>query len=431
MPASHRRTYRPRRLLASAVAVALSAAPLAACGGGSSGGPVTLSYYIFNEPSGSFDAAAQDCGAASGGRYKIAYKKLPKSADDQRQQLVRRLAARDPSLDILGLDVVWPAEFAEAGWIREWTGKDKAEATKGTLQTPLETATWHGRLYGAPLNTNAQLMWYRSDLVAHPPQTWDEMIKVAQDLAAKGEKAHYVEVTGAQYEGLTVWFNTMVHSAGGSMLTPDGMAVALGEPARKALAAMRTLATSRAADPSLSNTMEDQARLAMEGGSAAFELNWPFVWASMQSDKPSFYRAFRWAPYPSVEAGRPSQVTVGGTDLAVSSYSRHPDLAFEAALCMRNEKNQLRAAVKGGLPPTQEALYTSTDPEFQQAYPFARDLLATLKTASTRPQTPAYQTLSINVSYALSPPSSIDPNGTEQKLRDRLNASLESKGLIP
>ncbi len=289
---------------------------------------------------------------------------------------------------------------------------------------------WQDKLYGVPSTTNAQLMWYRKDLVPNPPQTWDEMIADAQQLAAQG-KPHYIEVTGAQYEGLTVWFNTMVQSAGGSILSADGKSVALGQPAKTALATMRKLATSNVADPSLSNTMEDQARLSMEGGSAAFELNWPYVWAAMQSDTPSFYKDFTWAPYPSLEAGKPSQVTVGGVDYAVSSYTKHPDLAFQAALCMRDERNQSQAAIKAGLPPTLESLYNSTDPEFTKAYPFAKDLLATLKSASSRPQTPAYQTLSINVSYALSPPASIDPDKTAQRLADRLDASLQSKGLIP
>ena len=106
--------------------VGLAAVLLAACAGstagGGGGGTPTLNWYIFHEPSGSFAAAAADCSAASGGEYNIQIRELPTAADGQRQQLVRRLAAEDSSLDILGLDVTWAAEFAEAGWIREWTG---------------------------------------------------------------------------------------------------------------------------------------------------------------------------------------------------------------------------------------------------------------------------------------------------------------------
>jgi len=83
--------------------------------------------YIFHEPSGSFQAAAGSCSAASGGAYTIKLRELPAAADAQREQLVRRSAAKDSSLDILGLDVVWEAEFAGAGWVENWTGQRRQQ----------------------------------------------------------------------------------------------------------------------------------------------------------------------------------------------------------------------------------------------------------------------------------------------------------------
>lgn len=154
------------------------------------------------------------------GRYRIVYNKLPRAADGQRQQMVRRLAAEDDSLDILGLDVTWAAEFAEARWIKEWTGENKRRATEGTLDVPIQTATWKGKLYAVPYNTNIQLLWYRKDLVPKPPTTWAEMLDMSRDLARQG-KPHYAEIQGAQYEGLTVWFNSLINSAGGTILNPS------------------------------------------------------------------------------------------------------------------------------------------------------------------------------------------------------------------
>ncbi len=66
---------------------------------------------------------------------------------------------------------------------------------------------------------------------------------------------------------------------------------------------MHRLATSPAADPSLSVQKEDQNRLAMESGTAAFELNYPFVYPSMKADQPKLFKSFKWAPYPAVRAG--------------------------------------------------------------------------------------------------------------------------------
>ena len=202
-----------RRRAAAVSAPVLLAAGLAACSSASAGNAVTLNYWSFPDNSGAVQQAVNECSAASGGRYTIVYNKLPTDADGQRQQLVRRLAAHDGSLDILGLDVTWEAETAQAGWILPWTGADKAAAEQDTLPTMLQTATWHGQLYAVPYNTNTQLLWYRSDLVPNPPATWDQMISDAEQLARQG-KPHYIEIQGAQYEGITVWFNSLVASAG-------------------------------------------------------------------------------------------------------------------------------------------------------------------------------------------------------------------------
>jgi multiple sugar transport system substrate-binding protein len=360
--------------------------------------------------------------------YRISYNKLPRAADGQRQQMVRRLAAEDDSLDILGLDVTWAAEFAEARWIREWTGEAKRRATEGTLRVPLQTATWKGRLYAVPYNTNTQLLWYREDLVPTPPKTWSEMLNMSRELARRG-RPHYVEIQGAQYEGLTVWFNSLINSAGGTILNPGATEPSLGPPAVRAASIMRELANSPAADPSLPNQMEDQNRLAMESGVAAFELNYPFVYPSMKANNPRLFENFRWAPYPRVDADRPARPTIGGIDLAVSAYSRHPDLAFEAALCLRNRENQLTAALEGGLPPTLRALYD--EPAFMKEYPFSKEVLAALESASVRPLTPAYQNVSIAVSHTLSPPSEIEPESAVDTIGEQIDQALRSEGVIP
>ena len=124
-----RRTSRRRCLGAGLVGAALVSTALAACGSSGGGtGPVTLNFYSFNDPSGAVATAVTNCTKSSGGKYTISYNKLPAAADDQRLQMARRLAAADPTMDILGLDVTWEAEIAQAGWILPWTGKYKQQA---------------------------------------------------------------------------------------------------------------------------------------------------------------------------------------------------------------------------------------------------------------------------------------------------------------
>jgi multiple sugar transport system substrate-binding protein len=411
----------------AALAAALVATfGVAGCGGGSGGGVAKLNYYTFPEPSGSFAKAAADCSKASGGRYTIAITSLPSDSDSQRTQLVRRLAAGDSAIDIIGMDVNWTAEFAQAGWIRPWSGSLATQVTNGVLPGPIATATWNGKLYGAPLNSNTQLLWYRKDLVPTPPKTWTQMIQEATQLAKQG-KAHYIEEQGRQYEGYMVWFNSLVDSAGGQILSGPSH-VALGPPAQQAAAIIHDLATSPAADPSLSNDQEDQARLAFESGTAAFEINYPFVYPSAQKDVPKIAKVMGYAPYPQVNPGTPAHVTIGGINLGVSSHSTHTAAAFAAASCMAQRQYQLLNAVKGGLPPVLASLYD--DPAVAKAYPFHALIKQQLSTYGIRPKTPAYSDVSLAIQKTLSPPGGINPSTAVSQLTSQIKAALSSGALL-
>jgi trehalose/maltose transport system substrate-binding protein len=409
-----------RALVASALC--LAAVVLAACGGGSSGGPATINLWVFQEPSGSFTDAAKRCSDASGGRYKIKFNALSNDADQQRQALVRRLAAKDSSIDIAGMDVVWTAEFAGAGWIKPWPAAAAAQVRKGTLPGPLKTATYQGRLWAAPANTNTQLLWYRKDLVKSPADTWDGLI----DQASKLPKANYIEIQGAQYEGVTVWFNSLVQSAGGTII--EGDKVTLGPAGLRAAQIMKRLATSKAGDPSISAEKEDQNRLAFEEGKAAFEVNYPFIYPSAKEGAPDIFKNLAWAHYPGVNPGQPGKAPVGGINWGVGAYTKHPAEAFAAAACLRNAQNQREAAIKGGLPPTLNSLYD--DPSFKKEYPFGDLIRDSVANGAIRPQTPAYADVSLAIAKTVSPPSNIQLNGFVDNLRGKLSDALQSKGLF-
>lgn len=419
-----RRVPRARAAIA-AVTAALVVVPLAACGSGD-GGPPTINLYY--PPEQNLQQVVDNCNAEARGRYEIAYRVLPRQADDQRVQMVRRLAAEDDGMDVLGLDVTWTQEFASADWILEWSGEQAAEAEQGTLEGPLATARYEDRLYAAPKNTNVQLLWYRTDLVEQVPTTWDEMIQTALELKEQGQP-YQVLTMGAQYEGLVVMYNTMVASAGGEILNADGTKAVFDEGAVRALEQLQRFATAGVTTPSFSNATEDEVRLAFQSGEGAFQLNWPFVYPALQEADPQLAERVRWARYPGIDAGTPSKVTIGGINLAVSRYSRYPDESFEAASCLRNAENQKFSAINDGVPPTIESVYA--EPEMEEAYPMRDTILEELRDAAVRPRTPAYQNISTVMSATLSPPSAIRPQETADELRGATQDALESKGVLP
>lgn len=412
-----------RRTAARALLALL--APLAACGGAPEGDVPQLRWYSFGEPSGAFESAARRCSEASLGRYRIEIETLPADADQQREQLARRLAAGDDSIDLIAMDVIWTAEFAEAGWILPLGEEPAATARRGRLAPAIRSASHRGRLWAIPFTSNVQLLWYRADRVREPPASWDEMIAAASALGSDGT----IEVQGERYEGLSVLFVSLLASAGGAVLAEDGRSVALPEaPTRRALETLRALGSSPAASPSLSTTKEDEARLAFESGGSSFMVNYTFVWPSAWRNAPEIAQRMAWARWPRVLRERPSRVTLGGVNLGIGAFGRHPERAKQAALCLASEPHQRLAAVRGGLLPSSEALYE--DPEVRAAFPFAETLLATLRDAVQRPATPLYSDVSLAISRTLHPIAEIDPERDLARLRSAVERALASEGLL-
>ncbi len=470
------RRGRVRRLGAAALTALTVASAGSACGAAGSGGDVpVISVYTPANDTATFRVLAQRCTEAAGGRYRVQQFSLPRAADDQRLQLARRLTGNDRSLDVMGLDVVWTAEFAEAGWAlplsADPAGKAEADAVDDTLPGPLATARWRDRLYAAPAVTNTQLLWYRPDLMTAAPATWEAMVAEAARLHAAGEPS-WIAVQAKQYEGLVVWFNTLLHSAGGHVLSADGKTVTLTDTAAHraatvaALRVMKAVATAPGADPSITQSDEGTSRLAFEQGKAALEVNWPFVLPSMLENavkggvgflplqgRPDLsgsidgvgsfapsdeqyriaYDASRgvlgFAPYPEVVPGHPAKVTLGGLNLAVAKTSRHRGEAFEVVRCLRDVANQKYVAIEGGLPAVRASVYA--DPQFQAKYPQHKLIRAQLTDAALRPATPVYQAVSTRISATLAPITAIDPERTADELTVQVRKAIDGKGLIP
>ena len=384
-----------------------------------------LKWYTFDEPSGAFVEAANTCSRESGGQYSIDMVPLPADADQQREQLVRRLAAGDSDIDLIGMDVIWTAEFAAAGWILPWPEDLADTVIQGRLSSAVASATYEGRLHTAPFTTNTQLLWYRTDRVKIPPETWEEMIELAESLGEIGA----IQTQGERYEGLTVFFNSLLASAGGSILNDREDQVELGEnPTRQALQVMQRLALSPSAPSSLATSREDQSRLAFEAGESTFMVNYTFVWPSARQNAPNIAEHMGWASWPAVSPEHPSRVTIGGLNLGIAASSLHSELAFAAASCLVSEKNQRLAAQIGGLPPTIVALYQ--DSEVRETFPFADTLLESLKNGVLRPQTPLYNDISLAISHTLHPMRSIDPEQDVSRLREKIRRALHSEGLL-
>lgn len=418
-----------RKGLACLALVSVAAIGLAACGGDSedSGGR-ELSFFVAIQPGGTIEKTAERCTKESGGKYTITPEFLPTDASQQREQLVRRLGAEDSSIDIVGMDVIWTGEFANAGWVDEWTGPLKQQVTEEVFPGVIETASFEDKLYAAPFNTNTQLLWYRKDLVKEPPKTWDEMIDQAEALKEAGT----IQVQANRYEGFMVWANALIESAGTEILSGPEEVDLEEAPTERALEVMGRLANSSAAPTNLSTSSEDTARLGFEAGISAFMTNYTFAYASAQGEAPDIAKNMGAARFPRVDASVPSKPPLGGFNLAVSSFSENKDVAFEAAACLAGKESQLTAVELDGLPPSRSDLYDTKT--VQEAYPgFAELVRESIEEAGPRPTTPAYQDVSLAVQRALHPPDKINPedaSGVYDELKTKVEEAVKREGLL-
>lgn len=416
-----RSRLRPVALLAAA---ALPLTTLAACGGGDSstgaGGATIVNWYINPDSTGSTNKVADMCSKQSNGQYKIAISVLPSTADGQREQIVRRLAAQDASVDMVLVDPPYNPELASAGWLRPFTGSEKEEVLKDVLKAPIASATWKGQLVGVPYSANTQLMWYRKSVAdkagvdpTKPDFTWDKMIKAAVDTNT------IVSEQGKRYEGYMVWVNALVVGAGGNMITNNNKGrdatVAINSPAgKKAAEVIRMLATSKAADPALSTADEEVGRATFQGPKGGFMLNWPYAFAAAQSDvkakslSDSVLKDIRWARYPRVDANIPSKPPLGGGNLAVSKFSKHPKETVAAVKCLITPAMEKVRMLGLGDPVANGTVYD--DKDVRAKYPMADLMRISINAAGPRPVTPYYGDLSSAVQRTWSSPSGVNPN---------------------
>ncbi|WGX95622.1 extracellular solute-binding protein [Nocardioides sp. L-11A] len=421
---------------------ALAAGSLAACGG--SGKPV-LNWYVNPDGVDTFEKYAKECSTDD---YDLEVQLLPNGATDQRTQLARRLAAEDSSTDLMNLDPVFVAEFANAGWLQEVTG-DLADAITGSvegegdyLSGAAETVTWDDKVYAIPLWANTQVLWYRKSLAQAAgldmtqPVTWDQVIQGAADNGGT------VGVQANKYEAYVVWINALVQGAGGDIVSDteagrDAKVDIDSDAGRKAAEVVKALADSPAAQPDLtvSNEGTSLGQMFPEGGAGEFMVNWTFVYKNYEGLVGSGvteeqFADLGWARYPETVAGEASKPPVGGIDIGVGAYSDHPDFAMEAARCITSEQAQVDLALDNGLMPSTNAAYDKV----VASGDYPADLIELFRTSvdegGPRPKSAFYAMISGAIQAKWHSPTSVDPGSTPEESATYLKDVLEGKALL-
>ncbi|MCI0509749.1 carbohydrate ABC transporter substrate-binding protein (CUT1 family) [Chromohalobacter marismortui] len=316
----------------------------------------------------------------------------PNSSTERLSLYQQILSAQSGDIDVMQIDVVWPGLLANhLVDLREVGGKDIAD---GHFQTIVDNNTVDGRLVAMPWFTDAGVLYYRKDLLdkyeREVPETWQQMTATAEVIQQGERKAGkdgmwgYV-FQGRAYEGLTCNALEWVASYGGGSIVDDQGEITIDNP--RAAAALDQAAEwiGNISPKGVLNYTEEEARGVFQSGNAVFMRNWPYAWALAQSESSDVRGKVGVTMLPHGPKGS-SAATLGGWNLAVSKYSKHPELAVDLVEFLTSEAEQKRRAIQGAYNPTIKSLYQ--DEDVLAAVPFFGKLYDTFTNAVARPSAP-------------------------------------------
>lgn len=435
--------YAPRRRRRRGLALALvtgmaAAAALSGCSSQDEAGPPTLTWYI-NPDAGGQAEIAQRCSAQSGGAYTINTSLLPREASSQREQLARRLAAGDNSLDIMSLDPPFVPELAEPGFLAPVPPELAESSTANAVEAAVQGSTWDGEIVAVPFWANTQLLWYKKSIAEQAgldmsqPVTWDQLMEAVKQTDKQ------LGVQGIRAESMTVWVNALYESQGQSIIiNPEAPAdeIQLGldsEAGREAARIVGTIGDEGLAGPGVTTQNEDVTRQNWQGPDGSFMVNWPFVYTAAQSAveegtlDQSVLDDMGWALYPRVNPDQETAPPFGGIVLGVGANSRYPEQAFAAVECIISTENQAYYFLSNGNPPADKAAYD--DPQVQEAYPMANEIRESLELAAPRPQTPFYNEISTAIQQRWTPLDAVTEE-TPKATQDFVVSVLKGESLL-
>lgn len=397
----------------------------------SESGPPVLTWYI-NPDDGGQEAIAGRCTDEADGEYRIETSLLPRDAASQREQLARRLAASDSSIDIMSLDPPFIPELAAAGFLAPVP--EELQDTEDVVQGAVDSATWDDELVSVPFWANTQLLWYRKSVAEEAgldleqPVTWEQLIDAAAELDVR------LGVQGTKAESLTVWINALIASAGGEVIAnpeapADEVELDLDSDAGRAAAeVLRRIGEEGLAGSGFPTADENASMNLFRGDQGSFMVNWPFVWPALNGSNPEIVDDIGWAIYPQIDEGTEAAPPVGGINLGVSAFSEHVDAAYDAVACIVQPENQAEYFVTNGNPPSSVSAYD--DERVAEEFPMAETIRESLELAVPRPQTPYYNEVSIGLQETWHPPASVDPETTPASSADFITAVLRDERLL-
>ncbi len=320
---------------------------------------------------------------------RIHYISGPWSTDERQNMYIRSFLSGAP-IELVYMDVIWTAKFAEAGWLMpldEWyTPRMQEEFLPGAV----EAGRYQGKSYRVPVRGDVGMLYYRKDLVPQPPRTWEEFERICRRHPRSPGQSCIV-FQGMQYEGLVCDFLEYLWGAGGEVIDAEGNVVLDSPQAREALRFMRRLIDEGWAPKAVLTYQEQHSLSAFAEGKAIFMRNWPYAWTILNRPGSPLRGRVGIVPFIHKE-GYESAGTLGGWGLGIAHGIEDPEAAWRFIAFATSLEAQRILHLRRGAVPARKALFA--DPEILRTSPHYKDLYAIVMRARPRPVHPDYPRIS-------------------------------------
>lgn len=345
-----------------------------------------------------WDLAISDFEARHPG-VKVVREIGPHSSTEFHALVTQKLRNRDPNMDVFFMDVIWPPEFAAAGWALPLDDFFPPQEREKFIEAPILANSYRGRIYGVPVFMDAGMLYYRADLLSKhgfsAPRTWPELVEQAKTILRRENDPHLTGFSAQfkQYEGLVCNMMEYILANGGALWDERELKGLVHRPeAKEAVRFVRDRIIREISHRGVLAYQEPESLTLFVQGRAIFHRNWPYAW-DLANDPGSSRVAgsVGIARLPSFPGGK-SAATLGGWQLGISRFSRRQELAWKFVRFMTGREMQQRIALFTGRAPTRGDLYR--DPEVLKKHPQLASQLDALMQAAPRPRTPVYIPLS-------------------------------------
>ena len=189
-------------------------------------------------------------------------------------------------------------------------------------------------------------------------------------MAVKMPKAGRIEIQGAAYEGYTVWFNSLIQSAGGQILAAPTKVAMPGPAEGGRRRSSQKLATSQGGRPVAARAEggpePPRVRDRRRGLPGQLPVHLP---ERARTASPAIFKNIAWAPVPGgrrrqARARRRSAASTGASAATRSTRTRRSPRPRACA----TSATSATPPIKGGLPPTLDDAVRR--PAFKKEYPF-------------------------------------------------------------